>query len=294
MNRSKSLVRENIKDIDKKKKMENKAFQIDRPREDDDVVEYQKTGNIEILDKLYHDRVPTLQFWTSHYYYLMDNSKEDMFSEFRNQFMKAVVYYDKSRGHFNTCLYTFIKNCIKNLLIGKNAKKRRPEGVEFDFNNNFIVPLDRPHEGKDGNSGTLMDVIASQMEDCSKAPDKIELRETLNILSKEDSKIRGYLKKISDGATLANLIKECKTVTGSILIDEKNSGQLKTKKGVTKLIRINGNIADSFKLLDYHICEPLRINYKIEMRKSKDADLFLKTLRRLRRNKTWYMEAIKT
>jgi len=208
--------------------------------------------------------------------------------------MKAIVYYDRKRSNFNTCLYTFIRNCICNLLVGKHAKKRRPEGIEFDFNNGFIISLDKQHEGKDGVGSTLMDVVSNQLEDCTKAPDKMALNETLNILSRNDTKIKGYLKKISDGVTLANLIKECKTVTGSIHVNKKQSRHLKSRKGIINLIRIKNNIEDSFKLLDYQICEPLRVNYKIEMRKSKDADYFLKTLRKLRKNRDRYIEAIKS
>lgn len=295
MRRSKKTIKiESVRGMEKIEKMESKTFNIDRKKEDKNVVRYQKTGDVEILEKLYEGRISSLQFWTSHYYYLMDNSKEDMFAELRNQFMKAVVYYDQRRGHFNTCLYTFIRNCIRNLLVGKHAKKRRPEGIGFDFTNGFIISLDKPLEGKDGASGTLMDVVSDQLKDGTRAPDKMSLGETIEILSRDDDRIRGYLKKISDGVTLANLVKECKTVTGSIRVNKKQSKYLRTRKDIVKLIKTEDNIEDSFKLLDYQVCEPLRINYKIEMHKSKEADFFLKIIRRLRKNRERYMEAIRS
>ena len=289
----KRVVVESIGNMEKIEKIDNKAFKIDKRAEDKAVIYYQQTGDVNVLEKLYEARIPSLQFWASRYYFLMDNSTEDMFAEFRGQFMKAIVYFDKKRGHFNTCLYTFIRNCINNIITGKNARKRRPEGIPFDFNNSFVVSLDKPRDGKDGSVNTLMDVIANQLEDCAMAPDKIELSETIGILSRDDERMRGYLKKISYGVTLANLIKECKTVTGCVHVNKKQSKHLKSKSGIVKLIRVNNNIEDSFKLLNYEICEPLRVNYKIEMKKSKEADLFLKKLRRLRKNSEWYIDAVR-
>lgn len=285
----------NIKSVgamEKIEKEENKAFNIDRVKEDEAVVRYQQTGDVSTIERLYEDRVPSLQFWTSHFYYLMDNSKDDMFGEFRRQFMRAIIYYDKKRGHFNTCLYTFIRNCIINLIVSKHAKKRCPEGVDFDFNQGFVTSLNKKYDSKNGDGNTLLDVISNQLEDCNKAPDKMSFNETLNILSNNDSKVKGFLKKIGDGFTLAKLIKECKTVTGSLHVKKNQYENIKSKKGIINLIKTNNNILAPFKLLDYEICEPTKINYRIEMRKSKEADLFLKTIRKLRKNSGWYMSSI--
>jgi len=281
-----------VKEMEKMEKIKNPSFDIDRDQEDIDVDNYQKTNNVLILEKVHKARISTLQFWASHYYYLMDNSVEDMFAEFEERFMKAINHYNKKRGHFNTCLYTFIRNCIRNLVTKKHGLKRWPVGAKFDFNNGFLVSLDKEHQGKDGSKSTIMESVESQVEDCKPPSRKMSLKETINILSHNNDKIKGYLKKISSGYTLASIIKECKTITGSIRINKKQCKKLNNKKGIVKLIKTKNNIDDKFLLLDYEICKPLRVNYKIEMRKSKDADLFMKTLRKLRKNSNYYLEAL--
>ena len=157
---------------------EKEAFQIDRAKEDEDVVRFQKTGDVSIFEKLYANRIPTLKVWAKKYYYLSDSS-DDMYGELTFYFTKAIFKYDKRRGSFNTCLYTFFQNCVRNLRNSKLAKKRRP--IDSDPNKiaNYMLSLDYDYNIKDNDGSTLKDVLPSETSDKENEIQNIRLEETL-------------------------------------------------------------------------------------------------------------------
>ena len=275
---------------------ENSKFvEIDRKQEDANVILFQKTKDRTIFEKLYQDRIPTLQFWARRHYYLTD-SKENMFGELRYCFMKAVLKYQKNRGSFNTCLFTFILNYIRNLKTGKKAKKRKPEGADPESMNNFVLSLDYSYGNDDGEGMSLGDILSDKIEDRRSAADQIHLEETLDILSNRNGFVKKFLKALSAGNTLGNVLKASKIKRGSIKI-KKNAFNLlkkkkKSKKIVTDLIKENMKTETQFSVVSYKIHAPNMLNYTIEMKKTKESDLILRAIRKLRRNKESILERI--
>ena len=274
---------------------DGKFIKIDREQEDKDVIRYQKTGDREIFERLYQNRIPSLQIWARRHHYLTD-SKENMFGELRFYFMKAVLKFKKNRGSFNTCLFTFLLNCIRNLKTGKKAKKRKPEGADPNSMNNFVLSLDYSYGNVDeGDGRSLKDILSDKMEDRRGTVDQIYLEETMNVLSNKNHIIKKFLRGLSDGNTLGNMIKTFKTKKGIIKISRKqfkNLSSKKSKKTVIGLIKDHNNIEDKFSLIGYSVHAPNILNYTIEMQKTKESDLIIKTVRKLRRNKESILERI--
>jgi len=113
---------------------------IDRDKEDASVLQFQKTGNVKILEEVYLGRVQTLKIWASRYYYLAcahnkHLGSEEMFSELIQVFLKAVNGYKKKRKSdingkstwlstpFNTYLWYSLTNYVRNLKSGARAKR---------------------------------------------------------------------------------------------------------------------------------------------------------------------------
>jgi len=262
--------------------------EIDRAQEDKDVVLFQKTGDNEIFERLYKSRIPTLQIWARQYYYLMD-SKEDMFGELSHYFYKAIMNYKKDKGSFNTCLYTYFINHIRNLHIGKNAKKRLPQFMDNEINKyNFMLSLEYKYNNKDGSENTLKDVIPDSKNRPDNVLRKIDLEETVKYLSHGCPTVGGFLKKIGSGSTLASALKEYKTKTGFITLGRRTAKKIEDKKNCKNLVKdiIRGKTnLDRFVLVDYHMGRSNKLCYTIEMRKTQEANTILKAIRKLRKNK---------
>ncbi|MEI7943132.1 MAG: hypothetical protein WCH76_08260, partial [Candidatus Riflemargulisbacteria bacterium] len=208
---------------------DGKFIKIDREQEDKDVIHYQKTGDREIFERLYQNRIQSLQIWARRHHYLTD-SKENMFGELRFYFMKAVLKYKKNRGSFNTCLFTFLLNCIRNLKIGKKAKKRKPEGADPNSMSNFVLSLDYSYgNGDESNGRSLREILSDKMEDKKGTVDQIYLEETLNMLSNKNYVVKKFLKGLSDGNTLGSMIKVFKTKKGNIKINKNQFKRLSAK-----------------------------------------------------------------
>jgi DNA-directed RNA polymerase specialized sigma24 family protein len=268
---------------------------IDRNEEDKDVSKYQKTNDERLFEKIYKARIPTLQIWTRKYYYLLGN-KEDMYGEFCACFSRAVQTYKKSRGAFNTWLFTVLLNCARNLQIGRRAKKRIPIGVDPNSIGNFILSLDFSYDGKDGTNNTLKDILAEKMAVEDDTISRIVADETSGIMASRNPIIKGFFKKLGDGYTIASLAKEYRTRSGQIKISKTQarrlSGKCKNKMIVTKLIRKKALIQDEFAVVDYSVAIPDSLCYTIEMKKTAEVDMVMRTIRRLRRDKKNVMSRI--
>lgn len=268
---------------------------IDRKKENNQVVHFQNTGDSKIFEEIFTTRVPTLQIWARRYSYLMDCrdkivAKEDMFGELSKYFTKAVYTYKKQKGSFNTCLFTYLLNCVRNLQISKRAKKRLPKGMDANAMTNFILSLDHSYNDKDGdNKNTLGDIVSGQMKQNDNVVDQINFNETLDVISNGDSNIKGFLRKLGDGNTLSSLLKECKMVKGSIKIGKKQFNYLKDtvkyKRIVSDLIKKATNNEDAFSIVEYHVGGACRLYYTMEMHKTDDSNYILKIIRKLRRDK---------
>jgi hypothetical protein len=269
---------------------------IDRDEEDRDVLLFQKTGDLKILEKLYKNRVPTLRVWTNkHYYPGLTTSIEDLFSELSCVFVKAARKYDATRGNFNTCLFTFLLNRIKNLKSSKYAKKRTSEEYSGPLCG-MILSLDFSYNDKDGSEMTLKDIIPGK----ASSEENFVLKETffnetLNILAQENKPLKDFFVKISQGGSLTALLKEYKTRKGKITIKHSLANKLnkrKSKNTVAEIIRQQTGIYDKFKIVDYKLTSNRILSYEIELKRTEETDNIMKNIRDIRRNKNSYISRI--
>lgn len=273
----------------------DKEIVIDRDQEDSDVTRFQKTGDLNLLERVYKNRIPTLKSWASKNYYPgLTNSVEDLFEDLSVVFVKAAQKYNRRRGAFNTCLFTFLLNRIKNLHNSKYAKKRISDEYDGPLNG-MILSLDFSYNDSDGSELTLKDIIPSKM----KAEDSLDFRDVLSFISKGDPLLLGFFKKLCDGNSLAFLLKEYKTRNGFIDLlnkDEfKRLSERKSKKAVSEIIKSRNAIDGDFKLLDYELVKGSKngLKYTVEMRKTKETDSIIKFIRDLKKHKEYYMSKIR-
>jgi len=267
---------------------------INKKEENKDVIKFQKTQDLDILEIIYHRRVPSLQIWARKYAYLV-NDFDDMYGELTYHFVKSVYGYDHKRGSFNTFLFSTLLYCIRNKKSREEARKRRPYGVKIDDARNFVLSLDHNYNQKDGAENNLKDILKDVKSENKIAKD-ICLIETIKILSRDDKNIGLFLKKLSEGGTVTSLLRDIRTKHGKIKISKIQAKKLNLKKRcnriVSNLIKDKNDICDKFQLVKYHIKDLDKLHYTIEMKKTLETDKIMKTIRKLRRNKDKYLEIL--
>jgi hypothetical protein len=191
---------------------------IDRKQENKDVAEFQKNDDLVILEKIYKDRIPTLRHWVSqHYYPGLVASEEDLLSELSLVFVKAAKSYDIEKGDFNTCLYTFLLNRLKNIKSEQHAKKRSSEEYK-DSKSGMVLSLDYSYENND--NGCLFGFFSntSKLTDHVMADSNMNVSEILSVLSDNDKTMHEFLIEIGKGHTITDLSKNFKIRKGKIQI----------------------------------------------------------------------------
>ena len=275
---------------------DDKEIIIDRDEEDAAVTKFQKTGDLKLLGEVYKNRIPTLKSWASKNYYPgLTSSVEDLFEDLSVVFVKAAQKYNRKRGAFNTCLFTFLLNRIKNLHNSKYAKKRISEDYDGPLNS-MILSLDFSYNDSDGGELTLKDIIPSK----SDAEESLDFRDAISFLSKNDPLLIEFFKKICAGNSLAYLLKEYKIRNGYVDLtnnksDLKKLRERKSKKIVSEIIKSQNILDGDFKLLEYELVKDSghKLKYKVEMRKTKETDFIIKFIRDLKKHKEYYMSKIK-
>ncbi len=180
---------------------------IDREQENRDVLEYKRTGDQKIFERLYSNRIPTLKNWAmKHYFPGLAPSIEDFFAELRIIFCKAIQKYELGRGSFNTCLFTFLLNRVKNIKSSKFAKKRVPEGYEGALGA-IELSLDYNYGSESGESSTIQDHLESKESDNHES-NKMLYDEIIDVLSDGNMTLKNVFVSIGDGETLLASIKE--------------------------------------------------------------------------------------
>ena len=273
---------------------EHSAFvDVDREEEDKAVTLYQTTKDPRLFEKIYNIRLQTLQIWARRYHYLMD-SKEDAFGEFSKCFSKAVNEYNKDKGTFNTCLFTFLINHVRNINVRKNkTKKRKPIFLDPTIkNNNFLYSLEYSYrDGKNSTTNTLKDIIPDTKNKKDNAFKNMSLEETINGLSHNCPTIKGFLRRLGEGGTLASVIKEYRIKSGKIRIGRNLAKKMRKKKSrilAKKLIKKEVN-TDKFSLINY-VIKNNNLRYTIELRKTKESSLILSAVRKFRKNKSFFRD----
>jgi len=267
---------------------------IDRDQEDTAIEQFQKTGDLKVLEEVYKQRIPTIRSWANkHYYPGLTYSVEDLFEDLSVVFVKAAEKYERKRGTFNTCLFTFLLNRLKNIKNSKHAKKRLPEEFEGPAIS-MILSLDYPYNTSDGSEVTLKDIIPSNNPTATDfVLTNTYMEETLNVLSHNDQNFKEFLTRIGEGNSLVSLIREYKIRKGTIKVSTaqaKRLGKRKCKKVVASLIKCK--VDEDFTLLGYEVEGDSRLRYEIELKKTMETDLFLKSLRELRKNKEVYRKKL--
>ena len=270
--------------------IENKV-DIDRDQEDKDVDLYQKTKDKSILNKLYRNRIPTIQFWAnSNFYPGLTTSVEDLFGDLSLVFIKAVEKYTKGRGSFNTCLFTFILNRIKNMKNSQHAKKRVSEEYTGPLNS-MVLSLDFAYNDKEGSNVTLKDILPALPEENEES---LTFKEVITLLSKNDPILEDFFSKISEGHSLAALLKEAKTKKGEIHLNLAQYDTLKKRrnKPLVKSILKEKSDFEDFVLVDYSLgC--LKVFYTIELKKTPEFIAISRAVRELRSHKEYYIAKLK-
>ena len=286
--------------------------EIDRKLENKLVLEYQKTQNDSILEKLYEQRVPTLQKWASDHSYLCDSS-DDMFGEFRKVFMKTISKYRvnkrmENKGGkqvqtvtpFNTYLFTSFDHFVKNLKTKRKAKKRTPLNYE-GTTGGFLLSLDHSYSSKDGSSATLAEIIPDTSDgDDGDVMKKLFLEDSVNTLAEIcecPHVFKLFLKKLSTGIKLNTLIKEYKSRYGKLYCDEATIKALKElqekedDKSFCQFIDNNTTYDSAFSLVEYRINDD-NLEYIIELNRCEETDAIMKSVRKIRKNKRRYREKL--
>ncbi len=265
---------------------------IDRDQEDKDVTEFQKTGDLKLLERVYKNRIPTLKSWANKNFYPgLTSSVEDLFEDLSVVFVKAAQKYNKDRGAFNTCLFTFLINRLKNIKNSKYARKRTSEEYDGPLNS-MVLSLDFSYGDGDGSDLTLKDIIKSEVD----VENSLDFRDTLSFLAKGNPVLTEFFMKIGDGNSLASLIKEYKMRDGQIDLSKhkKELARIKARKNkklVSELIRSKNIQSGEFTLVNYELCGKNKdqLKYVVEMKKTQETDFIIKSIRDLKKHKSYYM-----
>lgn len=282
---------------------ESSKISIDRDLEDQQVAEYNRTKDEEIFNEIFRRRITTLRWWThTHYYKGLAPSINDFYAELVKAFAKAVRYYKKDKGSFNTCLYTFLDNRIKNMKSNQYAKKRTP--LNFTGNpSNIHVSLDVPINASESDD-TLKNLIADEsFENMS----EINLNEMLDVLAEGDEKTKFVLGKLIENGSVTQTIRDLNTIHGfldcSQFFDQKiediqkdikyfcRYGHTKNFEKRTLFSIIENEGYGEFELKEVYM-DGKTISYSIELKSTPESDLFKKKMRYFKKHKDLFMEKI--
>jgi len=274
------------------------------------VAKFQEAHDMSIMEKIYLNRVPTLKWWATKNKYLDNNSYEDVLGELTKIFVRTVYKYKTAREkeddkgkmktvktHFNTYLYYALDHSMCNLYNRRLAKKRCP--LEMDVENISSILLSLNFSYGDGDSEfTLQDVIPDEATGWDgKVVDSICFNETLDVLHAENEPdyIREAFVKLSEGNSLASILKEHNVKKGYIPIDHnqvERFKQISNKNVVKKLVADRRSLEQPFELVGYEV-QNKRLRYIIEFGKTTASESIVKKIRSLRRNKDSYMRHIR-
>ena len=279
-------------------KYDHTKIDIDRKEENESIRRYQETGDMSILEEVYIRRIPTLKIWALRFYYPgLEISIDDFMEELSIVFIKAANRFNVKKGSFNTCLYTYLNNRIKNMKNATHAKKRRPEDYDGPISG-ILLSLDYSYSNdKGGNDTTLIDILNSKEELTEDhLSDSDSFRETVDMLSDGDGILKSVFIKLGEGSTLSSIIRDMKTIKGDIRLTEWELKELENNnyKSLKEVIVKKSNIEDQdFVILNWELLEKDTINYSIEFKDTEETKIVQRTIKDLRKNKEEYLKKIK-
>jgi hypothetical protein len=279
-------------------KYDQETITVDREEENAAIARFQETDDMSILEEVYIKRIPTLKNWSLRNYYPgLEISIDDFMEELSIVFAKAAHKYDINKGAFNTCLYTYLNNRIKNMKNSTHAKKRRPENYDGPISG-VLLSLDHTYSNDQGDgSTTLGDILVSKKSnDDSEIVSKTNFNETVGILSNGNDVLKSVFVKLGEGSTLSSIIREIKTQKGDIKVSKKELKALEADDYCSlKSIIVKKEKLDNkdFTLVDYDLIGKNVISYAIEFKETEESTLVQKTIKDLRKNKEEYLRKIK-
>jgi len=111
----------------------SKEPQLDRKLENQQVLEYQKTKSEELLNTIIQNRLPTLEYFANLKYHdgirIYVGDKSDLASALKVPLINAINQFKPDLRDFNTLVYTYIENYIRNINSACFAKRRKNEGI---------------------------------------------------------------------------------------------------------------------------------------------------------------------
>jgi|SaaInlV_100m_DNA_2_1039680.scaffolds.fasta_scaffold22424_2 hypothetical protein len=270
---------------------------IDRKEENKLVTKYQNTDDMSILEDIYIKRIPTLANWAlQHYYPGLELSINDFMEELSIVFMKAANKYNIQKGSFNTCLFTYLTNRIKNMKNSTHAKKRRPEYYDGPISG-VLLSLDHVYSSdKNGCEKTLGDFLLDKDGGAhSRSVSATNFNETVNALSDGDEVMRTVFSKLGEGLTLSAIIRDFKTLRGDIKITSKESEDLKSndytnlKEIISKKVKLTN---DNFSVTNYKLLDNC-LHYTVEYKDTANSKMIQKKIKNIRKNKEQYLSRIR-
>jgi len=303
----KSIVNEQESQAKKKlfdfSKEEKNAFKrIDRKQEVLDVLEYQKNGDEILFEKLYNNRIQTLQIWARKYYYV-GASREDVFTDLSAVFFKAVVKFVEKKlvngkmkrmPAFNTYLFTSLKHHVINQWNKKRVNKRTTiEGIPGE---DLTLSLDFPYD-HNGSNCTLIDIVPNKKGKDS-VIEEIAIKDAINVLSQNKPELKEFLVNLSKDEKITTLLKTLKRTKGRLRLMNKQMTSFEKKdedsrfSHIDRLIRERKSLKEEFEVIGYEIKGNF-VNYEIELNKTDRHSKISKEIRNLRKNKEYYLKKIK-
>ena len=280
------------------RKYDHTNIDIDRKEENESIMLFQETGDMSLLESIYIARIPTLKNWALKYYYPgLELSIDDFMEELSIVFIKAANKYNIEKGSFNTCLYTYLNNRIKNMKNSTHAKKRRPENYDGPVSG-ILLSLDYSYSNdKGGNATTLIDILKShESGDASGFANNTNFYETVDLLSDGNDMLKSVFIKLGEGNTLSSIIREIKTVKGNLKVTKRELKILQDDNytSLKDVIVKKTDIEDlNFTVLDWELIGKNKISYAIELKDTEEAKLIQRTIKDLRKNKEEYIKKIK-
>lgn len=271
---------------------------IDRKEENSLVREYQNTGDLDILQRVYLNRIPTLKVWAIKYFYPgISTSIDDFMGELTIVFMNAAEKYNHKKGSFNTCLYTFLSNRIKNMKNATHAKKRRPKN-HIGCVSDILISMDQKYFSEsDSDNSTVHDFLSStKNKDSEDFQKKIKFNDTISLLSSGDPVLKNAFTRIGNGETISSIIRDMKKKSGSIKINNKEIEFLNKNdlNSIKKIILKNININNSdFKIIDYNLVDNSFLEYLIEFKSTEEIRHLRRRIKEIQFNRDEVLDSIK-
>jgi hypothetical protein len=273
--------------------------EIDRKKENEMIVEFQNSGDLSILQEIYIGRIQTLKVWAiKNYYPNLAPSIDDFMEELTLVFLNAANKYNPEKGSFNTCLYTFLSNRIKNMKNASHAKKRRPERKTVESGEIFVSVDSHYHDSKSGRNIRMGDVLSRKKnDDHSNFSKDLSFSDTVSILAGDDETLRSVFVRLGEGESFSSIIRGMKKKEGDISLSKREIASLR-ESGFSNLKDLIVNNVDvdnlNFNILDYSLDGSGTLKYSIEFKSTDKIKMVRRKINDMRERREHFLNKVNT